>query len=100
MRKEYDLGRLTVKRRGPLPGLSGTPEAPETDVEDRVQVTLTLDRGMLPLFLKRSLNNRLRGHSQRRSTKPSVNTLPLYTLAISSSWLNRVFLGAAYLLVL
>jgi hypothetical protein len=37
MRKEYDLERLTVTWRGLLPGLSGIPEAPETDVEDKVQ---------------------------------------------------------------
>ncbi len=43
MRKEYDLGRLTVKRRGLLPGLSDTPEAPIIDVKDMVQVTLDRD---------------------------------------------------------
>ncbi|MBU2766029.1 BrnA antitoxin family protein [Acidithiobacillus ferrivorans] len=51
MRKEYDLERLTVKRRGQLPGLSGIPEAPETDVvDDKVQVTLTLDRDVTAFF--------------------------------------------------
>ena len=50
MRKEYDLERLTIKRRGPLPGLSGIPEAPETEVNDKVQVTLTLDRDVTAFF--------------------------------------------------
>ena len=31
MRKEYDLTRLKVKRRGPLEGLHGVPEAPEVE---------------------------------------------------------------------
>jgi len=29
MRKEYDLTKLKVKRRGPLEGLHGVPEAPQ-----------------------------------------------------------------------
>ncbi|MBN2680643.1 hypothetical protein HHS34_006675 [Acidithiobacillus montserratensis] len=51
MRKEYDLEHLKTKRRGPLPGLSGIPEAPEVNTEDdRVQVTLTLDRDITLFF--------------------------------------------------
>ena len=40
-----------MKRRGPLPGLSGIPEATETDVvDDKVQVTLTLDQDVTAFF--------------------------------------------------
>lgn len=43
MRKEYDLTRLKVKRRGPLEGLHGVPEAPEVKT-GQVQVTMMLDK--------------------------------------------------------
>ena len=42
MRKEYDLTRLKVKRRGPLEGLQGVPEAPE-EKTGQVQVTIMLE---------------------------------------------------------
>lgn len=43
MRKEYDLARLKVKRRGPLEGLQCVPEAPE-EKTGQVQVTRMMDK--------------------------------------------------------
>lgn len=51
MRKEYNLARLKVKRRGPIKGLHGVPEAPEVE-SDQVQVTMMLDKDVTMFYEK------------------------------------------------
>ena len=53
MRKEYDLTRLKVKRRGPLEGLQGVPEAPEVK-KGQVQVTMMLDKNVTKFLRRKS----------------------------------------------
>ena len=45
MRKEYDLDKLKVKRRGPLPGLDASSEKPA-----KVRITITLDQDVVEHF--------------------------------------------------
>lgn len=49
MRKEYDLTNLKVKRRGPIKGLQGIPEAPEVKT-GQVQVTMMLDKNVTKFY--------------------------------------------------
>ena len=49
MRKEYELGKLEVKRRGPLPGLEGTAERPA-----KVRITIALDQDIVEHFKERA----------------------------------------------
>ncbi len=52
MSKVYDLSRLKVKRRGPLEGLHGVPEAPEVE-SGQVQVTMVLDKDVTMFYKKK-----------------------------------------------
>jgi uncharacterized protein (DUF4415 family) len=45
MRKEYDLNKLKVKRRGPLPGLDAANEKPA-----KVRITISLDQDVIEHF--------------------------------------------------
>jgi uncharacterized protein (DUF4415 family) len=45
MRKEYELGKLKVKRRGPLPALSEAAGRPM-----KVRITITLDQDLVEHF--------------------------------------------------
>ena len=54
MRKEYDLTRLKVKRRGPLEGLHGVPEAPGVE-SGQVQVTMVLDKDVTMFYEKKAM---------------------------------------------
>ena len=54
MRKEYDLAKLKVKRRGPLEGLHGVPEAPEVE-SGQVQVTMVLDKDVTMFYEKKAM---------------------------------------------
>ncbi|MHB8368635.1 MAG: hypothetical protein ACYDBP_02945 [Leptospirales bacterium] len=54
MHKEYDLTRLQVKRRGPLEGLNGVPEAPEVE-SGQVQVTVMLDKDVTMFCEKKAM---------------------------------------------
>ena len=54
MRKEYDLTRLKVKRRGPLESLHGVPEAPEVE-SGQVQVTMVLDKDVTMFYEKKAM---------------------------------------------
>ena len=45
MRKEYDLGKLKVKRRGPLPAFRDAAERPM-----KVRITITLDQDLVEHF--------------------------------------------------
>lgn len=45
MRKEYDLKKLKVKRRGPLPGLEASAEKPA-----KVRITISLDSDLIDHF--------------------------------------------------
>ena len=53
MRKEYDLTKLKVKRRGPIKGLHGMPEAPEVKT-GQVQVTMMLDKEVTKFLRRKS----------------------------------------------
>ena len=55
MRKEYDLTKLKVKRRGPIKGLQGIPEAPEVKT-GQVQVTMVLDKDVTMFYEKKALS--------------------------------------------
>jgi uncharacterized protein (DUF4415 family) len=54
MRKEYDLTKLKVKRRGPLEGLHGVPEAPAVE-SGQVQVTMMLDKDVTMFYEKKAM---------------------------------------------
>ena len=55
MRKEYDLTKLKVKRRGPLKGLHGVPEAPEVKT-GQVQVTMMLDKDVTQFYEEKAMS--------------------------------------------
>jgi hypothetical protein len=55
MRKEYDLTRLKVKRRGPLEGLHGLPEAPEVKT-GHIQVMMMLDKDATLFYEKKAMS--------------------------------------------
>ncbi len=54
MRKEYDLPRLKVKRRDPLEGLHGAPEAPEVKTGQISQVTIDVGQRRSPVLRRKS----------------------------------------------
>ena len=55
MRKEYDLTKLKVKRRGPIKGLQGIPEVPEVKT-GQVQVTLMLDKDITIFYEEKTIS--------------------------------------------
>jgi hypothetical protein len=55
MRKEYDLTQLKVKRRAPLNGLHGVPEAPGVEI-GQVQVTMMLDKDVTMFYEKKAMS--------------------------------------------
>ena len=56
MRKEYDLTKLKVKRRGPIKGLHGVPEAPEVKA-GRTQVTMMLDKDVTRFYEEKAMSS-------------------------------------------
>jgi hypothetical protein len=56
MRKEYDLTKLKVKRRGPLDGLHGVPEAPEVKT-GQIQVTMMLDKDITRFYEEKAMSS-------------------------------------------
>lgn len=55
MRKEYDLTELKTKRRGPLEGLHGVPEAPEVKT-GQIQVTMMLDKDLTQFYEEKAMS--------------------------------------------
>jgi hypothetical protein len=56
MRKEYDLTKLKVKRRGPIKGLHGVPEAPEVK-RGQVQVTMMLGKDVTQFYEEKAMSS-------------------------------------------
>jgi hypothetical protein len=57
MRKEYDLTKLKVKRRGPIKGLHGVPEAPEVKA-GQIQVTMMLDKDVTQFYEEKAMSSK------------------------------------------
>ena len=55
MRKEYDLTKLKIKRRGPIKGFHGVPEAPEVKT-GQVQVTMMLDKEVTNFYEEKAMS--------------------------------------------
>ncbi|MCL4462213.1 MAG: BrnA antitoxin family protein [Nitrospirae bacterium] len=56
MRKEYDLTNLKVKRRGPIKGFRGVPEAPEVKA-GQIQVTMMLDKDVTQFYEEKAMSS-------------------------------------------
>ena len=63
MRKEYDLAKLKVKRRGPIKGLHGVPEAPEVKA-GQIQVTMMLDKDVTQFYEEKAMSSEERSFTE------------------------------------